>query len=127
MKFSSFCNRKSIRVPSFHVDFSTKENSQNLNDFFLNISERGLLEGKDFKFLDMVFSFVAVYVDGVTAYQYYSPLTETFTNSTTIMKDWLYDNTSLGLKGNDCSIYQPNFSSEIKVHSTVFKTPCFCG
>lgn len=83
-------------APGFHVDFSTKEKSQQLNGLFLNNTIRGMLEGKDFKCLDMVFPFVAAYIDRVTGYQDNAPLTDICTSYTTLMQDLLYDNTSTG-------------------------------
>ena len=55
-----------------------------------------MLEGKDFKCLDMVFPFVSGYIDRISDYNDEVPLTEICTTYTTLMQDLLYDNKILG-------------------------------
>ena len=50
-------------VPGLTIDFSTSEIGQQLNGLFLNQGLRGMLEGRHFKSLDMVFPFVAAFID----------------------------------------------------------------
>lgn len=51
------------------VDFSELEGTSQRNGLFLSSGLRGMLEGKDYRILDMIFQFVCGYVDVWTIYR----------------------------------------------------------
>ena len=53
-------------ITSLRVDFSTKAASATLNGLFLENGVRGMLEGKDYRNVDMVFPFVCAFLDRKT-------------------------------------------------------------
>lgn len=54
---------KDYFVPGLTIDFSTSEIGQQLNGLFLEQGLRGMLEGRHFKSLDMVFPIVGAFID----------------------------------------------------------------
>lgn len=59
--------------PGFSVYFSSKNAQQHVISFFLNIL--GMLEGKHFKCLDMIFHFITENINRVAGYQGNPPVT----------------------------------------------------
>lgn len=58
------------------IDFSENDASSQLNGFFRINGLHGMLEGKYYQGVDMVFSFIERYVDRVTEYEHEPQLTE---------------------------------------------------
>lgn len=52
--------------PGLHVDFSSIGFSMQLNGFFLNSGVHGMLEGKNFCAVNMIFLIIGAYADRAT-------------------------------------------------------------
>lgn len=56
-------SQRESRAPVVEIAFSRRDASSKSNGFFINIGVRGMLEGKSFEAVDMIFRFVAARVD----------------------------------------------------------------
>lgn len=74
------------------VDFSTNQNSSQLNGFFTSADVKGMLEGKDYSAIDTVFSFIAAFIDHVTESKDNPVLTRIHTMYSDIVNRLLYPN-----------------------------------
>lgn len=85
-------------VPGLTIDFSTSELGQQLNGLFLEHGLRGMLEGRHFKSLDMVFPFIGAFIDFCCDEVNEAPLTTLFSKYSKIMftclwkKEWTLSN-----------------------------------
>lgn len=55
--------QRDCNVRGFQVDFSSGEKGSGLNGMFRNDGLRGMLEAKDYRAVDMVFPFIAAFID----------------------------------------------------------------
>ena len=53
-------------IPGVHVDYSKKESSVQLNGFFTHDGIKGMLEAKNYQNMDMIFPFIAAFIDRAT-------------------------------------------------------------
>lgn len=61
------------------VDFSTVDTSSKLNRLFTGTGLSGMLEGKDYLTFDMVFSFIACFIERATGLFEQAPMTSLHT------------------------------------------------
>ena len=54
---------KEYPTTCLHVDFSKAKNSTRLDGLFVEDGVRCMLEGKDYKTVDMIFPFIAAFID----------------------------------------------------------------
>lgn len=62
-------------MPGVREDFSKEETSTDLDRQVTNTGLRGMLDGKDYQSVDIVFLFVVVFVQGATGFTIKSPVT----------------------------------------------------
>lgn len=83
--------QKNYPAPGLQVDFSKKEASVQLNGFFMKEGIKGMLEGKNYRSVDMVFPFISAFIDRVTGFENAADMTRVCTLYTEIMTSALYD------------------------------------
>jgi len=88
-----------------HVDFSKTEKTSQLNGLFLREGVRGMLEGKNFRAVDMVFPFVLSFIDRILGFQGTADLTSVHTMYTEIMVTCLYDIPRRGISIDEVDIF----------------------
>jgi len=82
---------KKYPATGIHVDFSKKEKTAQLNGFFLRDGVRGMLEGKNFRSIDLVFPFIASFIDRALGFQGNPVITTVKTMHTEVMVTCLHD------------------------------------
>ena len=82
---------KNYSATGLHVDFSKKEKTAQLNGFFLRDGVRGMLEGKNYRAIDLVFPFIAAFVDRALGFQDQPTLTTLNMMYTELMLTLLHD------------------------------------
>ena len=83
-------------MPGVKVDFSKHEGSSQLNGIFVQDGLRGMLEGKDYRTLDMFFPFIFGYVDSWLGYAEDAPLTKIHVMYTDLVNRLMSNNNGNG-------------------------------
>lgn len=92
---------QNFRAPGLHVDFSKYGDSTQLNGLFTKDGLRGMLEGKDYRSVDMVFPFVAAFIYRCTGLEEDAPLTRINTTYSEIFNKLLNDGPEEGWSEQD--------------------------
>ena len=90
-----------FRVSNLHVDFSSSQKSAQLNGFFTNTGVKGMLEGKDYHQLDMVFPFVAAFIDRASRRTIEAPLTSVCTAYSDLLNTLMFTKQRGGFSKED--------------------------
>lgn len=88
-------------MPGVKVDFSKHEGSSQLNGIFVQDGLRGMLEGKDYRTLDMSFPFIFGYVGTWLGYYEDASLTRVHVMYTDLVNRVMSDNNSNGWSTED--------------------------
>lgn len=73
--------KNAFPVTNLQIDFSTQHVTSTLNVVFLTTGLKGMLEGKLFSALDMLFPFISAFLDRATGYGSQPVLTKMNTNT----------------------------------------------
>jgi len=92
---------KNYPATGLHVDFSKKEKSAQMNGFYLRDGVRGMLEGKNYRAVDMVFPFLAAFFDRAVGFSQDPSFTALNTMYTDIMVCVLHDYPRSGISSED--------------------------
>lgn len=102
-------------APGLHVDFSKKEKSSTLNGLFGNDGLRGMLEGKNYRSVDLVFPFLMGFLDRVLGFQETPTLTKMHTTYTDLMVHCLHDAQTTGWTAKSILTVAENITSMKKM------------
>lgn len=109
------------------VDFSRQEYRTGINGLFLKTGVRGMLEGKDWKNIDMVFPFVAAFVDKMSGCRKGGLLTKVNVQYTEILHDVYYNFPAEGVTESDIMLLKQKITSFQKGCIKLFGESCKTG
>ena len=114
-------------MPGMKVDLSKHEGSAQLNGIFLPTGLRGMVEGKDYRVLDIVFPFVFGYADIWLGSQDEAPLTRIHVFYTDLVNRLMSNNHSRGWSAADMDELQNAVREFKKLLWCVFGPHCNNG
>ena len=114
-------------MPGTRVDFSKKEGSSQLNGIYMTRGLRGMLEGKDYRALDVMFPFVFGYVDCWLGTSAEASLTKIHVSYTDLVNRLMTDNFGEGWSAADFSDMQKEVSAFKEDISKLFGPHCKTG